>query len=82
MCSIFYFNTFLTSDSKTWFGSSVPLNRTTVLQDIRPKTTAEYEHIRQTQANDMLQRQTKWPSYSEYTDRTLIRTKVEPTINT
>ncbi|XP_045161564.1 uncharacterized protein LOC123526468 isoform X1 [Mercenaria mercenaria] len=69
-------------NSQTWFGSSVPLNRTTVLQDIRPKTRAEYEQQREARAADMLKRQTQWPAYSEYTDRTLLRTRVDPVINT
>jgi len=51
-----------------------------VLQDIRPKTTAEYQRLQHHNANEMLNRQTKWPAYSEYTDRTLIRTRVDPTI--
>ncbi|XP_052760729.1 uncharacterized protein LOC128203369 isoform X1 [Mya arenaria] len=69
-------------NSQTWFGSTVPLNRTTVLQDIRPKTMAEYSQLREEKAREMLQRKPMWPNYSEYTDRTLIGTRVEPTINT
>ncbi|KAL4220785.1 hypothetical protein ACF0H5_019053 [Mactra antiquata] len=69
-------------NSKTWFGSSVPLNRTTILQDIRPKTMAEYAQQRKDRQAETLSRQTQWPAYSEYTDRMFLRTKVDPLINT
>ena len=53
-----------------------------MLQDIRPKTRAEYEQQREARAAEMLKRQTQWPAYSEYTDRTLLQTRVDPVINT
>ena len=69
-------------DSQTWFGSSVPLNGTGILQDIRPKTTAEYEILHNENKADVLQRKGKFPAYSEYTDRFGIKTKLEPIMTT
>lgn len=66
--------------STTWFGSTVPLNRTSVLEDIRPKTMAEYEQKWQTQRAEVAARKHQFPAYSEYTDRVFLRTKVEPSM--
>jgi len=65
-------------NSETWFGSTVPLNRTGILETIYPKTTAEYEAIRKLEQTDMKQRKGKYPEYSEYTDRFGITTKEQP----
>lgn len=69
-------------NSQTWFGSSVPLNRTGILQNIRPKTTAEYEAIQNQTKVDVSQRKGKYPAYSEYTDRFCARTKLQPIMTT
>lgn len=69
-------------DSQTWFGSSAPLNRTGILQDIRPKTSAEYDILHNENKADVLQRKGKFPAYSEYTDRFGIKTKLEPIMTT
>lgn len=69
-------------NSTTWFGSTVPLNRTTVLQNIRPKTTAEYAEIRRIEAEAIRSRQNKFPAYSEYTDTMALRTRNEPMMTT
>lgn len=70
------------SDSTTWFGSSVPLNRTQILQDINPKTAAEYEQIRQFNEDRTLDKKNKYPHYSEYTDRFTAHSKVVPILTT
>ena len=64
----------------TWFGSTVPLNRTSVLEDIRPKTQAEYDQKWEAQRAEVKARKNQFPAYSEYTDRLLLRTKVEPSM--
>ncbi|KAK3105325.1 hypothetical protein FSP39_022664 [Pinctada imbricata] len=69
-------------NSTTWFGSSVPLNRTQILQDINPKTTEEYETIRKFQEQKVRERKDQYPHYSEYTDKFAARTKVEPIMTT
>lgn len=69
---------FISTDSETWFGSTVPLNRTGILQTIYPKTTAEYEAIRKLEQIDIKQRKGKFPEYSEYTDRFGMTTKEQP----
>lgn len=68
------------SDTTTWFGSTVPLNRTAVLEDIRPKTVAEYEQKWQAQRAEVSAKKNEFPGYSEYTDRLLLRTKVQPSM--
>ncbi|KAJ8320644.1 hypothetical protein KUTeg_002231 [Tegillarca granosa] len=70
--------TFISSDTETWFGSTVPLNRTGILQTIYPKTTAEYEAIRKLEQTEIKQRKGKYPEYSEYTDRFGMTTKEQP----
>lgn len=69
-------------NSTTWFGSSVPLNRTQILQDINPKTAAEYEQIRQFNEDRTLDKKNKYPHYSEYTDRFTAHSKVVPILTT
>jgi len=69
-------------NSKTWFGSSVPLNRTQVLQDINPKTKAEYEIISSANEQRIKDRKGKFPFYSEYTDKFGAHSKVEPILTT
>lgn len=73
---------FRISDSATWFGSSAPLNRTQILQDINPKTAAEYEQIRQFNEDRTLDKKNKYPYYSEYTDRFTAHSKVVPILTT
>lgn len=62
----------------TWFGSSVPLNRTHILESVYRKTTAEYEEIKQAETLARMMRKNQWPEYSEYTDKYLLSTKTEP----
>nr|XP_022339175.1 uncharacterized protein LOC111134453 isoform X1 [Crassostrea virginica] len=69
-------------NSTTWFGSSVPLNRTQILQDINPKTAAEYEQIRQFNETRTLDKKNKYPHYSEYTDRYAAHSKTVPILTT
>jgi hypothetical protein len=73
---------YFSPDSTTWFGSSVPLNRTQILQDINPKTSAEYEQIRQFNESRVLDKKDKFPFYSEYTDRFAAHTKTVPILTT
>lgn len=56
----------------SWFGSTVPLNRTDVLDSIHPKTMEEYDNIRKTEQSARLARDGQWPEYSEYTDKFLL----------
>ncbi|XP_071147584.1 uncharacterized protein [Mytilus edulis] len=69
-------------NSQTWFGSTVPLNRTGILQDIRPKTIGEYEAIRNQHKSEVLERKGKYPAYSEYTDSIGLKTKLVPIMTT
>ncbi|XP_060076133.1 uncharacterized protein LOC132555782 [Ylistrum balloti] len=69
-------------NTKTWFGSTVPLNRTGILESIQPKTVAEYEAIRKCEQESIAQRKGRYPVYSEYTDRFGLKTKIEPMMNT
>lgn len=82
MIKLLIFTLFRISDSTTWFGSSVPLNRTQILQDINPKTAAEYEQIRQFNEDRTLDKKNKYPHYSEYTDRFTAHSKVVPILTT
>ncbi|XP_048775347.2 uncharacterized protein LOC125679934 isoform X2 [Ostrea edulis] len=69
-------------NSTTWFGSSVPLNRTQILQDINPKTSAEYEQIKRFNESRVLDKKDNFPFYSEYTDRFAAHTKTVPILTT
>ena len=58
----------------TFFGSSVPLNRTEGLTAVHPRTRAEYaEQAAHEQAVRGF-RTGEWPEYSEYTSRYLMQT--------
>ena len=59
--------TFIFSASTTWFGSSVPLNRTQIMESVRGKTLAEYEEIKNFEQEARKAREGEWPEYSEYT---------------
>ncbi|CAH1773037.1 unnamed protein product [Owenia fusiformis] len=65
----------------TWFGASTPLNQTNVLQTVPQKTKEEYDNINYAQQCASKSRDGKWPDYSEYTDKLLLRSKTEPRIN-
>ena len=56
----------------SWFGSTVPLNRTEVLGSIHTKTQEEYDTIKRTEQSARLARSGGWPEYSEYTDKFLL----------
>lgn len=73
---------YFSPDSTTWFGSSVPLNRTQILQDINPKTSAEYEQIKRFNESRVLDKKDNFPFYSEYTDRFAAHTKTVPILTT
>ncbi|XP_071111827.1 uncharacterized protein [Haliotis cracherodii] len=64
----------------TWFGASFPLNRNVILEDIQPKTSADYEMIRQHKQAHISRRINQWPDFSEYTDKFALSTKTEPKI--
>ncbi|XP_013388490.1 uncharacterized protein LOC106169410 [Lingula anatina] len=68
------------ASQSTWFGSSVPLNRTDILQTINRKTTAEYKALQRQEQIDT-QRVDQWPEYSEYTDKFIMKTKPSPRLN-
>ncbi len=65
----------------TYFGSSVPLNRTNILTSIYPKTTAEYAEIEAAEQLARKSRNGDWPEYSEYTSRYLLHTPSEIKVN-
>ncbi|KAL8564484.1 hypothetical protein ACOMHN_017626 [Nucella lapillus] len=69
-------------NTATWFQSSHVLNQTDVLQDIRPKTMAEYQLKAEDEKLKTMQRADKWPIYSEYTDCYALRSKTLPSITT
>jgi len=56
----------------TWFGSSVPLNRTEILNTVHSKTQAEYDEIKRSEQCARLMRTESWPEFSEYTDQFLL----------
>ena len=58
----------------TFFGSSVPLNRTDVLTSVYPRTQAQYagEEAHERAVRGL--RAGEWPEYSEYTSKYLMRT--------
>ena len=66
-------------DMATWFGSTVPLNRTEILTTVPQKTTAEYAMLR-----DMTKQTIRSAKggHSEYVDRFALSTKLEPIMNT
>lgn len=59
----------------TWFGSTHQLNETNVLTNIRPKTYADYAHIKSLEQSAALSRTGKWPETSEYTQKYLVNAK-------
>lgn len=65
----------------TWFGSSVPLNRTEIMTSLAPKTVDEYKQIHEAEQSMRAARQNQWPEFSEYTDKYLLQTRVEPQLS-
>jgi len=68
--------------SSTWFGSTAPLNRTRILDSVRPKTSEEYAEIWNKEQDNRSARCGKWPEFSEYTNKYLLQTKTPPVLNT
>ncbi|KAL8571947.1 hypothetical protein ACOMHN_026159 [Nucella lapillus] len=60
--------------TRTWFGSSHELNRTDVLRGIQPKSRMDYDVKWGREKNLAYDRKGKWPEFSEYTDRFLLKT--------
>ena len=58
----------------TFFGSSVPLNRTDVLTSVYPRTQAQYAGEEAHERTVRGLRAGEWPEYSEYTSKYLMRT--------
>ncbi|XP_064612032.1 uncharacterized protein LOC135475981 isoform X2 [Liolophura sinensis] len=69
-------------DSTTWFGSTVPLNRTSILQNVQHKTFAEYRDLKTRNDCSILSRRGQWPEYSEYSDKYCLQSKMAPKLNT
>lgn len=64
----------------TWFGSTVPLNRTTVLDSVYRKTQAQYDEIKAAETFARSSRKDQWPEYSEYTEKFLLHNKTSPNL--
>lgn len=64
--------------STSWAGSSVPLNRTAVMESVHAKTVAEYEVARLAEQSARESRRERWPHFSEYTEKYLLQSKTEP----
>ena len=65
----------------TWLGSSVPLNRTNILESVSRKTRADYEEIQRAEQMAREARRDQWPEFSEYTEKFTLRTKTEPSLS-
>ena len=77
---LYYVTLFAFTARTTWFGSTVPLNQTQVLGSAYKKTYAQYDDIRAAEVMARRERFGKWPQYSEFTDRYLMKTKIAPTL--
>ena len=61
----------------TFFGSTVPLNRTQILTSVYPKTLAQFQEVAAHEQSVRSLRKGTWPEYSEYTSKYLLRTPSE-----
>ncbi|XP_041378146.1 uncharacterized protein LOC121390409 [Gigantopelta aegis] len=64
--------------NSSWFGTSAPLNRTAILDDIHRKTSEEYDAIQTFKQKHIQKRLRKFPEFSEYTDKFALLSKLVP----